>query len=93
MLPDMRLEQAIFRRRAGAAEHHGVARFARQFFAKFAECRVSVAIICRIKAQHCIKKWSLWPIARGRWNDVKRIFARHAQLKPAWITAAIIGVN
>jgi len=93
MLLDMRLEQAILGRRTGAAEYHGVASFARQLFAKLTECRVSVAIICRIKAHHCIKKRSLWPIALGRWNDVERIFPHHAQLKAAWITAAIIGVD
>jgi hypothetical protein len=73
MLLDMRLEQAILRRRTGAPEYHGVASFAQQFFAKLAECRVSVATIRRIKAHHCIKKWSLWPIARGGWNDVERV--------------------
>jgi len=56
MLLDMRLEQAILRRRTRAAEDHGVASFARQLFAKLVKSRVHADIICRIKTHHRIKK-------------------------------------
>ena len=86
------MEQAILRR-PESAEHHGMTGFARQLFAKLAERRIRADIICSIKAHHSIKKWNLWLIARGRWNNVERILAHHAQLKPAWITAAIVSFD
>src|SRR2546421_327803 len=70
-----------------------MAGFARQLFTKIAERRVRADIICGIKTHHGIKKWSLWPIARGRWYNVERILTHHAQLKSAWITAAIVSLD
>jgi hypothetical protein len=89
----MRLEQTILRRRTSAAEDHGVASFARQLFAKLAKRRVRADIIGRIKTHHRIKKWSLWSVAGGRRNNIERILAHHAQLKPAGIAAAIVSFD
>ena len=93
MLLDMRLEHAIIRSRPAAAEHHRVAGFARQLLAKPAKRRVRAFILCRIKTHRRIKKWSLWPIARRRRDNVERVLAYDAELKAAWITAAIVSFD